>query len=397
MYSKVRYHRLLHLILPLFAIFIGACGVAELSPQFSHQGRLLDSEGNPVPDGEYDVQYRLYQVQNGGDAVYTDTQTITVSGGLFTASIGATEEITPSIFASPTWMEITIDGETLSPRQRLQGAPYAFSLVPEAVIQGSVPITRTYLGQENTGAAMTILNTDSSPYGGNGLVVANFASPQHNTNPNPSIDIRQNVAALQAIATGGIEYAGGYGAIIRSQQYRGMYASGAEDFYAGVFDSDIGILLTGGGNCSGCALAYMAQNSGDSEIEKGDLVAVSGVVVDEDFDMPVMQVYKATSADDPIIGVATHAVERNQPVEVEGKMMGGYEGIDGPAKPGTYLSVAVEGLVQVKADAGSGLSSGDYLTLQEGTVTAAEGNAQPVARALGEVENGLVWVMFSGQ
>ncbi|HSM54860.1 MAG TPA: hypothetical protein VK879_01795, partial [Candidatus Sulfomarinibacteraceae bacterium] len=344
MYTQFRYSRLLYLALPLIALVLGACGVAELSPQFSHQGRLLDGDGNPVPDGNYNVEYRLFQQSSGGTAVYTDTQTVSVENGLFTTSIGASDEITPSIFSEPTWMELTIDGETLTPRQRLQGAPYAFSLVPDAVVQGSVPITRTFQGQDNTGAAMTVFNTDSSATGGNGLVVVNAASPAFDT-PDP----RQNVAALQAIATGGSANEGGYGAIIRAEQYRGLYAKGATNFYAAVFDSNIGIQITGGGNCNGCALAYPAQNVGNTAIEKGDLVAVSGVMVDEEFDIPVMQVYKATSAEDPIVGVATQALERNPMVDVAGARMGGYEGMDGPADAGGYLSVVVEGLVQVKA------------------------------------------------
>ncbi|MFW6097626.1 MAG: hypothetical protein ACOC9Z_06100 [Chloroflexota bacterium] len=392
MYIQYRYGRILFLILPVVALLLGACAVAELSPEFSHQGRLLDSEGNPVPDGDYDVQYVLYNSATGGSPVYTDTQTVTVDDGLFTTSIGAGDVITPSIFSRPTWMEITVDGETLTPRQRLQGAPYAFSLAPNNVVQGSVPITRTYEGQDNTGAAMTILNTDDSATGGSGLIVLNRAAPAYGV-PDP----RQNVAALQAIATGGAANEGGYGAIIRSERYRGLYATGGPGFYAGVFDSDIGIQVTGGGSCTGCAMAFIGQNDGTTDIEKGDLVAVSGVVVDEDFDMPVMLVYKATASDDPIVGVASQTLVRNSVVDVAGAAMGGYEGSDGAAAPGGYLSVVVEGLVQVKADESAALTSGEYVILKSGSVTQAEGSDPTVARALSGVEDGYVWVLFSGQ
>lgn len=393
MYIQHRYGRILFLILPVVALLLGACAVAELSPQFSHQGRLLDSEGNPVPDGDYSVQYVLYHSASGGSPVYTDTNTVTVDDGLFTTSIGASDVISPSIFSRPTWMEITVDGETLTPRQRLQGAPYAFSLAPNNVVQGSVPVTRTYLGQDNTGATMTILNSDASATGGSGLVVLNRASPAFDFPDDP----RQNVAALQAIATGGAANEGGYGAIIRSEQYRGLYAKGATNYYAGVFESDVGIQVTGGGNCTGCAMAFVGQNDGTTAIEKGDLVAVSGVVVDEDFDTPVMLVYKATTADDPIVGVASQTLVRNPVVDVAGAAMAGYEGSDGAAAPGGYLSVVVEGLVQVRADESAALSSGEYVTLKSGTVTQAEGSDPTVARALSAVEDGYVWVLFSGQ
>ncbi len=391
MYIQYRYGRILFLILPVVALLLGACAVAELSPEFSHQGRLLDSEGNPVPDGDYSVQYVLYHSASGGSPVYTDTNTVTVDDGLFTTSIGASDVISPSIFSRPTWMEITVDGETLSPRQRLQGAPYAFSLAPNNVVQGSVPITRTYLGQDNTGAAMTIVNTDASPTGGSGLVVMNRAAPEFGV-PDP----RQNVAALQAINVGGAAGEGGYGAIVRSENYRGLYARG-NDYYAGVFDSSAGIQLTGGGSCTGCAMAFVAQNDGSTAIEKGDLVAASGVSVDEEFDVPVMLVYKATNSDDPIVGVATQTLERSPAMDVGGVPMGGYDASEGAAAPGGYVSVVVEGLVQVKADESAALSSGEYVTLKSGAVTQAEGSDPTVARALSGVEGGYVWVLFSGQ
>ncbi len=176
MFSNRRFVALLSVLLPIFAIFIASCAGGNLTPRFSHQGRLLDSSGNPVADGNYTLQYRLYHTSSGGTAVFTETRNVAVEDGLFTTSIGSTSYITPTIFSEPTWMEINVDGETLSPRQRLEGAPYAFSLAADSLVRGSVPITRTFATVENTGAAMTVWNTNSGATGGNGLVVANQAA-----------------------------------------------------------------------------------------------------------------------------------------------------------------------------------------------------------------------------
>src|SRR5690606_15717348 len=102
----------------------------------------------------------------GGTAVYSETDTVTVENGMFTNSLGLTTTIDPTIFAQPTWLELTVDGETLVPRQRLQGSPFAFSLVSGAVVQGAQTIDRTYIGQEDTGATLTVLNNDASATGG---------------------------------------------------------------------------------------------------------------------------------------------------------------------------------------------------------------------------------------
>jgi hypothetical protein len=47
-------------------------------------------------------------------------------------------------FHQPLYLEIQVDAETLATRQPLLGAPYAFSLVPGAVVKGIIGNTETY-------------------------------------------------------------------------------------------------------------------------------------------------------------------------------------------------------------------------------------------------------------
>ena len=50
--------------------------------------------------------------------------------------------LSPEDLAQPLWIEIQIDNgtynETLTPRQRLYGAPYAFTLMPGTVISSTM-------------------------------------------------------------------------------------------------------------------------------------------------------------------------------------------------------------------------------------------------------------------
>ena len=388
MYRSQHPGRLLFVALALVILILGACA-PKLVPTFSHQGRLLDENGNPVPDGNYDVDYNLYQVASGGTAVYTETQSVPVEDGLFTTSLGLTSLITPTLFAQPTWLEVSVNGETLAPRQQLQGSPYAFSLVSGAVVQGSETIGRSFAGQDDTGAALTVLNNDASATGGHGLLAINRAVATG--------DDRAKVAALQARAVGGDEAAGtgSYGAIIYSEGYRGLYARGAGAWYAGIFDSPAGIAVIGGGTCTGCALAYYARNTGDAPITAGDLVAVEGVTLDADLNIPVMQVHKATGPADAIIGVAAGAANRAPVGEYNGVTTGGFDAAGGSTAAGGYLSVVVQGLVRAKA-ADPGLQPGVSLTAgPDGVVAASTGG---YTRALSAVDSdGMVWVMLSGQ
>lgn len=388
MYRLRQPGRLLYLVLPLVILLMGAC-VPKLVPTFSHQGRLLGADGNPVADGNYTVDYRIFNEPSGGTAAYTESQSVAVEDGLFTTSLGLTSLITPTIFAQPTWLEIAVDGETLAPRQQLQGAPYAFSLASGAVVQGTETIGREYGGQTDTGAALTVWNNDASATGGHGLLAINLAAAAG--------DDRANVAALQARALGGVvgDSTGSYGAIITSQAYRGMYVKANDVYYAAVFDSPFGIQIVGGGHCTGCAMAYYAQNAGDATIQAGDFVAVMGVEMDADLNIPVMRVRRATGPDDAIIGVAAGAATRSPVGEVNGVRSGGFDAAEGAAAAGGYLSVIVQGLAQARA-ADAALQPGAALTAGPDGAMAATGDGY--TKALSAVdENGLVWVMLSGQ
>jgi len=381
-------------LVPLLLLGLASCvAVPPLPADYSHQGRLTNASGAPVADGNYTIRYQLFHSLTGGTAVYTETKTVAVKGGLFDTSIGLTGAIPPDVFAQPTWMEIKVKTEVLSPRQRLEGAPYASSLVGGAVVQGTVPITRTFSGFPNTGAALTVWNQDASAKGGNGLIV--FHSAQATGTD------RMLTSAIQAIhadTDGNNSTTGGLGALIRSDDYRGEYVQAGSNWFAAVFHSAVGISIEGGGNCVGCTMVYYASNTGAEAIQPGDFVAAVGVAVDKDLNMPVMQVRKATSVSDVIIGVAVGAVERTPVGDVQGTKTGGFDQLGGSAEAGQYLSVVVQGLVQVRVAAGSALKIGDWIGLENSQVTLAAGEVPSVARLMSAVDqNGMAWIMFKGQ
>lgn len=366
----------------------------DLLPIISYQGRLLNSSGVPVPDGNYNVRYNLYPSATGGTPVYTETKTIAVKNGLFNSEIGTDLKIPPETFAQQLYLQVTINGESLSPRQPLRGAPYAMSLLPGAVVQGSVVITRTYAGYADTGAAATIANTNSSAGGGHGLLAVNRAAPSGGD--------RSKVAAIQARAIGGSTSTspntGAYAGIFQSDNYRGIYAKGATNYFAGVFDSNIGIQIIGGGSCNGCTMAYAAKNDGSTTISPGDFVATVGVTVDPDLNQPLLLVRRATSADEVIIGVAAGALTREPVGDYHGVTTGGFEARGGPAATGEYLSVVVKGLAQVRVGGASSVAAGDRLVASNNGAAPTASLEGSVARALTAPDaSGLVWAMVDGR
>jgi len=126
----------------------------------SYQGRLADASGTPL-NGNFAFTFRLYNALTGGTSIYTETETIAVANGLFDTSIGPTSllaGVTPETLSQPLWLEVTIGSETLTPRQRLWGSPYAFTLMPGAVISSTF---NTTIPGTNADAIVKIVNNDT--------------------------------------------------------------------------------------------------------------------------------------------------------------------------------------------------------------------------------------------
>ncbi len=108
---------------------------SAVTSNINYQGRLTDSAGEPL-SGTYTMTFRLYEVASGGTALDTDTHSVEVTDGLLNTAI----DFDLSYFdGRELWVGITvgIDAE-MSPRQEFKPVPYALSLRPGAVINGSV-------------------------------------------------------------------------------------------------------------------------------------------------------------------------------------------------------------------------------------------------------------------
>jgi hypothetical protein len=124
---------------PLATTAVGSQALIQANPQsairnppsqtaFSYQGQLIES-GVPAT-GVYDVQFKLYTAQRGGDELGSlHREDVLITNGLFKVSLDFGRAVTN---AQETWLEIAVrssgSGESytvLSPRQRLTPTPYA--------------------------------------------------------------------------------------------------------------------------------------------------------------------------------------------------------------------------------------------------------------------------------
>lgn len=131
----------IHLI---FIGIIAIAGVFAMSPsvqaatginkQINFQGRVVNADGTNVANGSYDFVFKIYSVDTGGTAIWTETRTgsnqVTVTDGVFQVNLGSVTALPGSIDFNTDniylGVEFNNDGE-MSPRVRFTAAPYAFN------------------------------------------------------------------------------------------------------------------------------------------------------------------------------------------------------------------------------------------------------------------------------
>ena len=147
-------------------ILVGILLAGCMAPQFTYQGVLTDASGNPY-NGQVTITYRLFNDETSGTEIYDQTENVTVTDGRFDSVVGpntAVAGLTPKDLAQPLWIEIQIDNgtyvETLTSRQKLYGAPYAFTLMPGAVISSTMDAS--IIGATGVDAIVSVINMEAS-------------------------------------------------------------------------------------------------------------------------------------------------------------------------------------------------------------------------------------------
>lgn len=156
-----------------------ADAVTTVPTQMNFQGRLTNSAGNVVPDGTYNMRFRLYTVSTGGSSVWSEdrlvaaTQGVSVTNGLFNVQLGSISAMTASLYASgalymevelptpgtattssPSWTE-----GAMTPRRQMLTSAYAYNA---ETIDGLDSAALAQLSANNTFTGSNIIDTSSS-------------------------------------------------------------------------------------------------------------------------------------------------------------------------------------------------------------------------------------------
>ena len=93
----------------------------------NYQGILTDNSGTIVTDGSYNLTFKLYDVQSSGNALWTETQSVNVSSGIFNVILGSTNSLNLP-FDKPYYVGVTVGtGIELTPRIQLTSVSYSLT------------------------------------------------------------------------------------------------------------------------------------------------------------------------------------------------------------------------------------------------------------------------------
>ena len=152
------------LLLCLLTVF--AANYAQAAPNLiNYQGFLKDNGGNPVTHSNLPMEFAIYDADGNpivGNMLWGETQTVTVTNGKYNVLLGSGTQILgpldPSLFSSSDrWLQVKVNNETQSPRQKLTSVPFA--LEASSVSDGSItdasitgPINATKIGSSGLNA-----------------------------------------------------------------------------------------------------------------------------------------------------------------------------------------------------------------------------------------------------
>jgi len=121
---KTRFTALLNVFALVCALGF-ASAHAQVPKTINYQGYLTTPSGAAV-NGNVQMVFKIYDVATGGSALHTETQTVTVTNGIFNVRLG-TSPLLGLPFTTPYFLGVIVapDTDEMEPRRPFTSAPYA--------------------------------------------------------------------------------------------------------------------------------------------------------------------------------------------------------------------------------------------------------------------------------
>lgn len=117
---------LIRIVLVSLLSIVVRTAIAAPPQTLGYQGHLADSGGQPIT-ADLSITFRLYDVQSGGAALWSEVQpAVQVDGGNMAVQLGKVTPLPSSIWGKQLYLGIQISGDSeMAPRPPLTAAPFA--------------------------------------------------------------------------------------------------------------------------------------------------------------------------------------------------------------------------------------------------------------------------------
>jgi hypothetical protein len=125
------------LVLAVLIILITSVSALAIPQLINYQGELTDSSGNPITNS-VSITFTIYNAATAGDVLWTETQTVTVTDGVFNVLLGSQTPIPADTFdGDERYLGVQVGADPeMAPRQVLASVPFCFRAATLSCIPG---------------------------------------------------------------------------------------------------------------------------------------------------------------------------------------------------------------------------------------------------------------------
>jgi hypothetical protein len=130
-------HALPKIIISLILLFNYHLAFAAIPPTLNYQGHLTNNAGAPI-NGPLNMTFKIYDVNTGGIALWSETRSVMISQGVFSIELGESASPLPlGLFENTLWIGLSVDADAeMTPRRPVTSTGFSFKAGDADTLEG---------------------------------------------------------------------------------------------------------------------------------------------------------------------------------------------------------------------------------------------------------------------